>query len=99
MGEDFKKKEERMSRKNRGPNYQKEYLSVDCRPIEGEGERCIYQVQYHDQHDRFFLDREKAFASLVQGLARRNDNEAIYVDRRDCSDHHRYYYTKDMEKD
>ena len=88
-----------MSRKNRGPNYQKEYLSVDCRPIEGEGERCIYQVQYHDQHDRFFLDREKAFASLVQGLARRNDNEAIYVDRRDCSDHHRYYYTKDMEKD
>ena len=81
MGEDFKKKEERMSRKNRGPNYQKEYLSVDCHPIEGEGERCIYQVQYHDQHDRFFLDREKAFASLVHGLARRNDNEAIYVDR------------------
>ena len=44
----------------------------------GEGE--IYRVCYHDRFDGFFTDRKKAFSSLVQGLARRNDDEAIYVD-------------------
>ena len=61
-------------------NLNKEYLSVDCYPDEG-GEGEVYRVCYHDRFDRFFTDRKKAFASLVQGLARRNDDEAIYVDR------------------
>ena len=70
-----------MSRKRgRKQNYQKEYLSVDCLPVEG-GEGEVYRVCYHDRFDGFFTDRKKAFASLVQGLARRNDDEAIYVDR------------------
>ena len=70
-----------MSRKRgRKQNYQKEYLSVDCLPVDG-GEGEIYRVCYHDRFDGFFTDRKKAFSSLVQGLARRNDNEAIYVDR------------------
>lgn len=68
----------RVWRKEQGVS--KEYLSVDCHPDEG-GEGEVYQVCYHDRFDGFFTDREKAFASLVQGLARRNDNEAIYVDR------------------
>ena len=58
----------------------KEYLSVGCYPDEG-GEGEVYRVCYHDRFDGFFTDRKKAFASLVQGLARRNDDEAIYVDR------------------
>ena len=67
-------------KRGRKQNYQKEYLSVDCLPVEG-GEGEIYRVCYHDRFDGFFTDRKKAFSSLVQGLARRNDNEAIYVDR------------------
>ena len=61
-------------------NLNKEYLSVDCLPVDG-GEGEIYRVCYHDRFDGFFTDRNKAFSSLVQGLARRNDNEAIYVYR------------------
>ena len=67
-------------KRSKAKDLNKEYLSVDCHPDEG-GEGEVYRVCYHDRFDGFFTDRKKAFASLVQGLARRNDNEAIYVDR------------------
>ena len=67
-------------KRSKAKDLNKEYLSVDCHPDEG-GEGEVYRVCYHDRFDGFFTDRKKAFSSLVQGLARRNDNEAIYVDR------------------